>query len=229
MKLGLQGISVVVSSGDSGVAPRGSACKLNGTEFGPQGPINCPYVAAVGGTTLPPGSVAGRDPETATTSFGSSGGFSNIFPQPAYQADAVNAYFTNSPPPYTYYNTTYNATHPDGRYNRGGRGYPDVSATGQNFAGFVNERSALIAGTSVSAPVFAALIARINSARFDAGKGALGFLNPTLYAHPEVFNDIVTGCVSRVHFQTQRWLTRPTGIIPAAAHEASMQSRAGIR
>ena len=74
--------------------------------------------------------------------------------------------------------------------------YPDVSATGQNFAGFFDGQPTFFAGTSVSAPVFAALVARINSARLDAGKATVGFLNPTFYEHPEVFNDIVAGYVS---------------------------------
>jgi tripeptidyl-peptidase-1 len=29
--------------------------------------------------------------------------------------------------------------------------------------------------------------------RIKVGKGALGFVNPTLYEHPEVLNDIVNG------------------------------------
>ena len=196
MKLGLQGVSVVVSTGDSGVTPRSGICARNNTLFATQSPINCPYVTAVGSTVLPAGGTAGVDPETATTSFGSSGGFSNIFAQPSYQSAAVNTYFTNSPPPYDYYNITLNATHTTGIYNRGGRGYPDVSATGQNFAGFFDAEPTFFAGTSVSAPVFAALVARINSARLDAGKAPVGFLNPTFYEHPEVFNDITAGYVS---------------------------------
>ena len=82
---------------------------------------------------------------------------------------------------------------PPGRYNRAGRGYPDVAATGQNFAGYVDGDSSLIAGTSVPTPVFASLVTQINSLRLNAGKGPVGFLNPTLYQHPEIFNDIVTG------------------------------------
>lgn len=193
MKLGLQGVSVIVSSGDQGVMPRSGECAMNNTLFAVQSPINCPYITSVGGTTLPPGSVAGKDPETATTSFGSSGGFSNVFPRPAYQDDVIESYFQHSPPPYPYYNITYNATHTGGIYNRGGRGIPDVAATGQNFAGYVDGQSSLIAGTSVSTPVFAGLITRIVSARKSAGKGALGFLNPTLYQNIDAFNDITKG------------------------------------
>lgn len=33
-------------------------------------------------------------------------------------------------------------------------------------------------------------INRINEERIAAGKSVLGFLNPTLYAHPEILNDI---------------------------------------
>lgn len=192
MKLGLQGVSIIVSTGDSGVAPRTDDCANNGTLFGPQSPINCPYITAVGATTLAPGSTAGVDKEIATTLFGSSGGFSNIFPQPKYQAAALKFYFDNYPPPYDYYSTTNNQSLGPGSYNRAGRGYPDVSATGQNFAGFYSG-STLISGTSVSTPVFAGLITRINSFRLDAGKKPIGFLNPTFYSNPDIFNDIVTG------------------------------------
>lgn len=34
---------------------------------------------------------------------------------------------------------------------------------------------------------------QINGQRIKAGKSSVGFLNPTLYAHPEVLNDIVNG------------------------------------
>jgi tripeptidyl-peptidase I len=34
---------------------------------------------------------------------------------------------------------------------------------------------------------------KINEARIAAGKGAVGFINPVLYQHPEVFNDITNG------------------------------------
>lgn len=50
-----------------------------------------------------------------------------------------------------------------------------------------------IGGTSASSPVFAAIITRINEERIAVGKGPVGFVNPTLYAHPEMFHDITTG------------------------------------
>ena len=48
-------------------------------------------------------------------------------------------------------------------------------------------------GTSASAPIFASLVNRINELRLNAGKGALGFLNPALYSNPGMFNDITNG------------------------------------
>jgi len=48
-------------------------------------------------------------------------------------------------------------------------------------------------GTSASTPIVAAVISRINEERMNAGKGPIGFLNPSLYANPEMFNDITSG------------------------------------
>ena len=51
----------------------------------------------------------------------------------------------------------------------------------------------LSGGTSASTPIFAAVINRINEERINAGKGPIGFLNPSMYANPAMFNDIVNG------------------------------------
>lgn len=89
MKLGLQGISIVVASGDSGVANDGGNCLgPHHNIFVPDNASGCPYVTSVGSTTLPEGSKIG-DPETATTRFSSGGGFSNVFNTPPWQAKAV--------------------------------------------------------------------------------------------------------------------------------------------
>ncbi|EON68558.1 hypothetical protein W97_07816 [Coniosporium apollinis CBS 100218] len=75
-QLGLRGVSVIFASGDSGV---GSACRTNdgtnATRFMPVFPASCPYVTSVGGTY-------GVEPERAIAF--SSGGFSDLFPRPAY-------------------------------------------------------------------------------------------------------------------------------------------------
>ena len=45
-------------------------------------------------------------------------------------------------------------------------------------------------GTSAAAPLFGAMINRINDERLLAGKKPIGFLNQILYQHPEVFTDV---------------------------------------
>lgn len=47
---------------------------------------------------------------------------------------------------------------------------------------------------SAAAPVFAAIISRLNAARLEQGKSTLGFLNPWLYSLKQRgFTDIVDG------------------------------------
>ncbi|KAL8637835.1 MAG: hypothetical protein Q9228_004943 [Teloschistes exilis] len=200
MKLGMQGVSVFISSGDSGVAGpsfNGSNGCLGPKQniFSPDFPANCPYVTAVGATFLPPGASAQKDEERAVTRFPSGGGFSNIYPIPAYQQQAVANYFATSNPPYPFY-TANNGTGigaNGGIYNRAGRGYPDVSAVGDNVVIFNMGAPTLIGGTSASSPVFAAVINRVNEERLAAGKKPVGFVNPILYANPGVLHDITVG------------------------------------
>ncbi|KAL7934123.1 peptidase S8/S53 domain-containing protein [Trichoderma chlorosporum] len=191
MKLGLRGVTVIFASGDSGVGWFGIC---NDNTFGTVTPADCPFVTAVGATNLTSSSINnGQVKFIEHAARLSGGGFSNIFGTPSYQADAVNSYFKNHPPPYDFYNITLNATHTKGLYNRGGRGYPDLSAIGLNFVTWVENGTLLADGTSVATPVVAGLITRINSFRMNAGKKPVGFINPILYQHPEAFNDITVG------------------------------------
>lgn len=192
MKLGLQGVSVLVASGDSGVAgPAGddsaNGCLNGGTVFSPDFPATCPYLTTVGATLLT--GQASKDQETAVTRFGSGGGFSNIYPTPDYQQAAVANYFATTPT-YPYY--TYGA-YGNGRYNRTGRGYPDVSAVGDNIVIFNKGAPTLIGGTSASCPVFASILTRINDLRLRKGMSTVGFVNPALYANPQALHDITVG------------------------------------
>jgi kumamolisin len=53
-----------------------------------------------------------------------------------------------------------------------------------------------LGGTSFGAPVFAAMVASINSKRVAAGKARLGHFNPSLYGTPAInasFHDVTTG------------------------------------
>ncbi|KAJ3480478.1 hypothetical protein NLG97_g8059 [Lecanicillium saksenae] len=196
MKLGLQGTSVLISSGDSGVASRFENCLNDGTTFVPGSLVSCPYVTAVGATQLPDGGSA-TDTETATMEvFSSGGGFSNVMAAPDYQKSALETYFSTHDPGYATYNTTDNPTAKGvtGVYNRIGRGYPDVAANGLNGVVFVDGQEGTSGGTSQAAPIFAAVITRIINERIKAGKkGPLGFLNPALYQNPDMFNDITSG------------------------------------
>lgn len=102
---------------------------------------------------------------------------------PEYQKAAVATYFKD-----------HNPVAAKGRYNSTGtRGYPDLSALGTNFMTSVQHELALASGTSVSCPLVASMIAQLNLQRLDEGKPVLGFINPALYAHPEMFNDITVG------------------------------------
>ncbi|KAH8819981.1 peptidase S8/S53 domain-containing protein [Xylogone sp. PMI_703] len=193
MKLGLQGITILYSSGDYGVAGNLGECidpvtgaYNNGTSgmFNPSFPGTCPYVTSVGATQVRAGATVTQPEKAAESVIFSGGGFSNVFSMPSYQAAAVNSYFQNHSPPYG-----------SDRFNNSQtvRGFPDVSANGVNYVVTVTGNFRLIYGTSASAPTFAAIMTLINGARLNAGKSSIGFINPTIYAHPEVFNDIVGG------------------------------------
>ena len=114
MKAGGRGISLLFSSGDSGVGGRGASCSA----FVPTFPAGSPWVTAVGGTSL----VSAASTNETVASF-SSGGFANLFPSPDYQKDAVAAYLS-----------TYGKNIPAQKYwNASGRAFPDISALGVDF------------------------------------------------------------------------------------------------
>lgn len=137
---------------------------------------------AVGGTTLIGNTTSSG--ERAVSSFGSGGGFSNVFGLPSWQSDAVGGFMDAYAPSYgpNVYNDTGVA-----------RGFPDVAAIGLNVATVFNGTTYGVGGTSASAPIFAGIVTLLNEARIAAGKGPIGFLNPTLYANPGAFHDITVG------------------------------------
>ncbi|CAF0846905.1 unnamed protein product [Adineta steineri] len=192
-KLGMMGVTILYSSGDSGVAGNGGLCMFpNGTQsnstsairFNPSFPGTCPYITSVGATQINPNSTV-NDPESACEQvIYSGGGFSNNFAMPGYQTTAVQNYFKNHKPPYTaqQYNNSQTT-----------RGYPDVSANGANYIVFIGGVPNLVYGTSASSPVFASVVAQINDARLAAGKKTVGFINTALYKSNGVMNDITSG------------------------------------
>ncbi|KAK7683756.1 hypothetical protein QCA50_013132 [Cerrena zonata] len=171
MALGARGVSLIFASGDGGV---GDTFVRNDTcfEFSPPFPGGCPYITSVGGT-------AKFSPEVGAEL--STGGFSNVFARPSYQDSSVPPYLEALGNIYA------------GRFNASGRGYPDVAAQAVDV-GIVNGgQNMVISGTSASAPIFASVIALVNDRLAQAGKSPLGFLNPFLYANPQMFNDITSG------------------------------------
>ena len=68
-----------------------------------------------------------------------------------------------------------------GVYNRAGRGYPDVSANGAFLLTYNNLTEYTFFGTSLSSPIFGAVITLLNEERTAVGKGPIGFINPALY------------------------------------------------
>ena len=126
------------------------------------------------------GGTQGFDPEEAWT--GSSGGFSNYYSRPPYQAAAVG---------------TYLALHGHknaGKFNASGRAFPDVAAQGDNVEIVVGGEFGLVAGTSCSSPIFASVVSLLNDELAAVGKPPLGFLNPFLYSTgAAALNDITTG------------------------------------
>ena len=126
------------------------------------------------------GSTQGINPETAAPF--TSGGFSNIFAQPDYQADAVAGYLK-----------TLGDTNA-GLFNPKGRAFPDVATQGVQFAIEVAGQLQGVDGTSASSPTFASVVALLNDALLNAGKSPLGFLNPMLYSQgAAALNDITIG------------------------------------
>ena len=73
------------------------------------------------------------------------------------------------------------------------RGIPDVSANGAKLRAYVSGVDTSVWGASISAPIWASILSLINQKRSALGKGPVGFVQPVLYEHPEVFHDITKG------------------------------------
>lgn len=175
-KLSLTGVTFVYSSGDSGVGSPFGLClddndqeSFDGTRFNPTFPGGCPYVTSVGATQVVPGNSVTK-PETAVFQlFPSGGGFSNVFPTPQFQKDAVAGYLKRFPPPYA-----------AGTFNATGRAFPDVAANGLNYTVAIDGSLELVSGTSASAPTFASILSAINDARLAIGRKPVGWVNPAV-------------------------------------------------
>jgi tripeptidyl-peptidase-1 len=174
MKAGTRGITLLYAAGDEGA-------NCEDDKFVPETPGSSPYVTAVGGTT-------GVNTESAVGL--SSGGFSDHWPMPDYQKEAVDAYLKSDKLP------------PASRgYNVSGRAYPDISAQATDFTVVANGiPNPGVAGTSCASPTASGIIALLNDARLQANKSTMGFLNPFVYKNIKLWNDITTGSSSGCSF-----------------------------
>ncbi len=166
---GALGITITVASGDNGSSD-GVSGGGNNVDF----PASSPHVLGCGGTKLE-GSGTTITSEVVwndgAEGGASGGGVSNVFALPTWQQNA-------------------NVPKPSG--NTGGRGVPDVAGNASPTTGYnilVDGSQEVVGGTSAVAPLWAALIARINQ---QIGK-PVGFVNPTLYDSPSAFHDITSG------------------------------------
>jgi len=179
-------VTVVASSGDFGAASTACAGPGVPTSVKEVGlPASDPLVLAVGGTALDADSATGayrsetawHTPPGVASPQTSSGGFSHLFPRPAYQDGIAGIGAT--------------------------RGVPDVAADAAGRTGMTLAVSAgagkdyfyPAAGTSAATPLWAALIALADQ---YSGR-RLGFVNPAIYriarstSYHQAFHDITTG------------------------------------
>ena len=182
------GTSVFDASGDTGVLE----CKGGPNWSAPPGPddigldaiASLPGITSVGGTTLSTDEDGQWQAEQAwidsPMSQGTSGGVSKLFPRPAWQRGI-------------------STDRDKGRKQR--RLTPDVSAAADPFTGVrirFDGQDLVGAGTSQSAPIWAAMTVLMNQYLIANGGRALGDINPLLYrvaagANAPGFRDVDLG------------------------------------
>ena len=169
---GAMGVTVCVASGDNG-----SSDGVNDGKDHVDFPASSSFALGCGGTSLMAsnGRIVKETVWNDQPSGGATGGgVSNTFRLPAWQQDIQ-------------------VPVPSGQ--TGGRGVPDVSGDADPNTGYnvlVDGETAVFGGTSAVAPLWAALVARINA---RIGK-SVGFLNPQIYAQAveaSAFRDITEG------------------------------------
>ncbi len=166
------GVTVCVASGDNGSSD-GVNDGNNHVDF----PASSSFALACGGTTLQASNeqiVNEAVWNDQPTGGATGGGVSDIFPLPTWQ----NGFDVPAP-----------------TVEGGGRGVPDVSGDADPNTGYnilVDGETEVVGGTSAVAPLWAALVARINQ---QIGK-PIGFVNPLIYAQAVEaagFHDITQG------------------------------------
>jgi kumamolisin len=164
------GVTVCVAAGDTGSNDGVTDGKVH-VDF----PASSPYVLSCGGTKLVVDSSSTRVDEIVwheSNDSATGGGISDVFPLPDYQQSAKIPVSVDS--------------------KKYGRGVPDIAADADPVTGYnilVDGQKMIIGGTSAVAPLTAGLIAIINQKL----NKKVGFINPKLYANPNVCWDITQG------------------------------------
>jgi kumamolisin len=166
------GLTVCAASGDNGSSD-GATGGGDHVDF----PASSPFALACGGTKLQAAQTGIESESVWNDGAGggaSGGGISSFFALPAWQKGLSARKGAGQSVPLTM------------------RGVPDVAGDADPATGYdvrVDGADAVIGGTSAVAPLWAALVARINGIK---GKPA-GLLNPQLYANASALRDITQG------------------------------------
>ena len=180
-KAALKGITVFVASGDAGAGDLNPRQKDDG-KFVADFPAASSFVTATGGTRMVIDPATGKPHEVAwndTPSDTSGGGISQVIEVPDFQKGIT---MPENPHP----------ANPNGP--KTGRGVPDIAGDASPATGYilrVNGLTKVVGGTSAVAPLYAALMMRVNGALGQS----VGYLNPFLYKHGSsgIFNDVTEG------------------------------------
>jgi kumamolisin len=166
------GVTVCVASGDNG-----SSDGVNDGSDHVDFPASSPYALACGGTSL---QASGSNISSevvwndGANKGASGGGISSFFALPSWQAGLKAQNNQGQSTALTM------------------RGVPDVAGDADPGTGYevrIDGTDTVIGGTSAVAPLWAALVARLNQA---SGK-PVGYLNPQLYQNPTALRDITSG------------------------------------
>uniref|UniRef100_A0A6C0JA19 Peptidase S53 domain-containing protein n=1 Tax=viral metagenome TaxID=1070528 RepID=A0A6C0JA19_9ZZZZ len=214
MLIAARGVTMVVSSGDSGAPGRSdedcSGQNTNGysnrtiiAAF----PGASPWVVSVGGTYIVESNTTVNQTDTPLCKQGNcangsveetvnfdnvgwtaGGGFAEFFGEerPVWQDEAIKGYFSKKLP----------LPQPH-QFNSNSRGGPDVAAIGHNCPVILQGDLQPVDGTSCSSPLFASILSLVNQFQENRGRPKVGLVAPLLYAmwqdDPSTFNDITTG------------------------------------
>jgi len=178
-QMAAQGQSFFCASGDSDAYTFGAMDNASSTTT----PSDSPYITIVGGTTLttsgPGGAWVSEKVWNWGNGDGSGGGTSSYYGIPTWQQGvsmSANGGSTNM------------------------RNIPDVAMAGDNiYVVYNNGSSGTFGGTSCATPLWAAFTSLVNQQAAGEGLGAVGFINPAIYAlgksvnYNSALHDITTG------------------------------------